>query len=80
MKKYRICLLLFFVWACNEEKSPIEPDQSEKQIVILYTNDEHGWMEETTYSEGCAKMMGLWREQESYSEDGPFLILSGGDN
>ena len=25
-------------------------------------------------------MMGLWREQESYSEDGPFLILSGGDN
>lgn len=28
---------------------------------------------------GAAEMMGLWRETEGYTADGPFLILSGGD-
>lgn len=49
-------------------------------LTILYTNDEHGWMEAQESSDGAARMMGLWREQEGYTEDGPFLILSGGDN
>ena len=45
----------------------------------MYTNDEHGLMEATESSGGAAGLMGLWREQEGYSENGPYLILSGGD-
>lgn len=37
-------------------------------------------MENSDYSDGAAAMMGLWREQEGFTEDGNFLILSGGDN
>jgi 5'-nucleotidase/UDP-sugar diphosphatase len=48
-------------------------------LTILYTNDEHGWMEATEETGGAAGLLGLWREQEGYFEDGPFLILSGGD-
>ena len=51
-----------------------------QQITILYTNDEHGWMEGVEEGQGAAEMMNLWREREGYSEDGPFLILSGGDS
>ena len=48
-------------------------------IVILYTNDEHGWMEANDNADGAAGMFGLWKEKEGYREDGNFLILSGGD-
>ena len=50
-----------------------------RRLTILYTNDEHGWMEATEETGGAAGMMGLWREKESYTHDGPFLVLSGGD-
>jgi 2',3'-cyclic-nucleotide 2'-phosphodiesterase (5'-nucleotidase family) len=55
------------------------PDATVRSLVILYSNDEHGWMEGTAEGRGAAHMMGLWREKEGYSEDGPYLILSGGD-
>ncbi len=55
------------------------PETDIQQITILYTNDEHGWMEGAEEGQGAAHMMNLWREQEGYSEDGPFLVLSGGD-
>ena len=45
---------------------------------ILYTNDEHGWMEGMEAGEGAANLINRWREQEGYTPDGPFLILSGG--
>ena len=48
-------------------------------IVILYTNDEHGWMEANDKSDGAAGMFGLWKDKEGYNEDGNYLILSGGD-
>ena len=48
-------------------------------IVILYTNDEHGWMEANRNSDGAAGMFGLWKEKEGYKKDGNYLILSGGD-
>ena len=51
-----------------------------RQLIILYTNDEHGWMVREDNCGGGAEMMGQWREVEGYTEDGPFLILSGGDN
>jgi len=49
------------------------------ELTILYTNDEHGWMEPTKYSGGAAGLMGLWKEKEDYTLEGPFLVLSGGD-
>ena len=77
-----ITVALLFSLCRNTESSPtappVDPD-STRCITILYTNDEHGWMEVSQYSDGAAGMMGLWREKEGYSEDGPFLILSGGD-
>ena len=56
-----------------------EPANATRRLTILYTNDEHGWMEGVQEGRGAANMMGLWREQENYSQDGPFLVLSGGD-
>ena len=75
---YLILALTFF--SCKDEPTaPVEPGTSES-IIILYTNDEHGWMEpEGTYG-GAAGLMGLWREKEGYSEEkSNYLILSGGD-
>lgn len=51
-----------------------------RELTVLYSNDEHGWMEGTEPGRGAANLMGLWREREGYSEDGPFLLLSGGDH
>lgn len=68
-------LLLF---GCTEQGT--QPNgEGQGQLIILYTNDEHGWMEATENSDGAARLMGIWREEENYTEDGPFLILSGGD-
>ena len=48
-------------------------------LTILYTNDEHGWMEGETVGAGAAEMMGLWTANEGYDPDGNYLVLSGGD-
>ena len=70
-----------FFWeipAAPLEKTP--PAKSGKQAVtVFFTNDEHGWMEATDTHSGAAGLMGQWREKEGYTEDGPFLIVSGGD-
>lgn len=50
-----------------------------RELVILYTNDEHGWIEATDEGGGAAGLAGLWRDQEGYVPDGNTLILSGGD-
>lgn len=49
------------------------------EITILYTNDEHGYMEGFDGGPGAAEMVGLWKDTFGYSPDGPFLVLSGGD-
>ena len=59
---------------------PVDPGSHEQLLTVLYTNDEHGWMEGVTPEQGAANMLGLWREEEGYTPDGPFLVLSGGDN
>lgn len=51
-----------------------------RELTVLYSNDEHGWMEGREPGLGAADLLGLWREKEGYSEDGPFLLLSGGDH
>lgn len=50
-----------------------------RQITILYTNDEHGWMAGLQAGASAANLMGLWRSAEGYQPDGNFLLLSGGD-
>lgn len=50
-----------------------------RRVILLYTNDEHGWMEGTGPRAGAARLMGLWKSQEGYRPHGPYLILSGGD-
>ena len=73
------CILILFISFCKK-KDPTSPsDDINRQIIILYTNDEHGWMEATETIGGAAGLMGLWRQAEGYKEDGPYLILSGGD-
>lgn len=85
-------ILILLLAACDDKPEPIasatakpEPTgltgeaETLRRLVILYTNDEHGWMEATEKTGGAAGLMGLWREKEDYTEDGPFLILSGGD-
>ncbi|MFQ5943856.1 MAG: bifunctional metallophosphatase/5'-nucleotidase [Anaerolineales bacterium] len=47
--------------------------------MILYTNDEHGWMDGYQNTGGSASMAYKWRQREGLTEDGPFLVLSGGD-
>ncbi len=83
VKKIRILfliLLLLFSFYCKSN-SGYENKNSEiiKELIILYTNDEHGWMEKTNTHGGAAGMMGLWRQNENFVENGSFLILSGGD-
>jgi 2',3'-cyclic-nucleotide 2'-phosphodiesterase (5'-nucleotidase family) len=73
-----ILILIFF--SCKvKNTSPANNNDIFNRIIILYTNDEHGWMEATDRHGGAAGMMGLWKSNEGYMEDGHFLILSGGD-
>lgn len=79
-------ILILSLAACDDESGPtatVAPPTATpgtlRHLTILYTNDEHGWMEATEGTGGAAGLMGLWREKEGYTPDGPFLILSGGD-
>ncbi len=72
----QLIALLFFV-QCSDNTSP--PDLGDPDLTVLYTNDEHGWMEQSSGSDGAAKLMGIWKDEEGYN-DSSFLILSGGDN
>lgn len=49
-------------------------------VTILYTNDEHGWMEGQEAGQSAANLMGLWQEKHNNESTGHLLILSGGDN
>jgi 2',3'-cyclic-nucleotide 2'-phosphodiesterase (5'-nucleotidase family) len=73
-----ILIVILFSYKCGNSATPGNGDQTTR-IIILYTNDEHGWMEATDTNGGAAGMMGLWENNEGYRADGPFLILSGGD-
>ncbi|MCP4420137.1 MAG: bifunctional metallophosphatase/5'-nucleotidase [Chloroflexi bacterium] len=67
--------------ATNEpaEKTAVSDTESIHEITILYTNDEHGWMEGQEEDAAAANLMGLWHSAEQYQTDGNFLLLSGGD-
>jgi 2',3'-cyclic-nucleotide 2'-phosphodiesterase (5'-nucleotidase family) len=50
-----------------------------RHLVILYTNDEHGWMEPYQNTGGAAGMIRRWQQQEGLGSNDHLLILSGGD-
>ncbi|MFH1762969.1 MAG: bifunctional UDP-sugar hydrolase/5'-nucleotidase [Gemmatimonadota bacterium] len=76
-----VALILFGTLSCDSNSSPSSTsDPTDRTLVVLYTNDEHGWIEEAPETDGAAKLMGLWRGVEGFSETGDFLVLSGGDN
>lgn len=80
MRRWVISVLaLVCVLAAGCRAAPVSEADAVRQITVLYTNDEHGWMAATDDSGGAAGMLGLWRDEEGYTEDGPFLVLSGGD-
>jgi 5'-nucleotidase / UDP-sugar diphosphatase len=81
LKIFILCFVLPLLILCKKNNPIKPPDVSEnyRNLTILYTNDEHGWMEPTSTHGGAAGMMGLWKEKEGYTEDGPYLVLSGGD-
>ena len=78
--------LLFVGVGCNRVaetetavSSTIQPT-NQQTITILYTNDEHGWMEGMAEGSGAAELLDLWQTEEGYAPDDPsFIILSGGD-
>ena len=84
LNKLFFVLLVIFIYSCEKSKidktNPSDENDNLRQITILYTNDEHGWIEKSEYTNGAANMMGLWRENEGYDGDESYLILSGGDN
>lgn len=70
-----VCVLV--LGAC---KLTEPPTASVRHLTILYTNDEHGWMAGMREGRGAASLLQQWRDKEGFREDGPFLVLSGGDN
>lgn len=62
----------------NEAESP-SITEGPREVTILYTNDEHGWMEGTMPGSSAANLLGLWRDEEGFDPEGNFLLLSGGD-
>ena len=86
-----LLVLLFLVGGCSggdavetavpEPTLTQEPIANKPEIItILYTNDEHGWMEGMAPGAGAAELLGIWQEEEGYAaDDETFIILSGGD-
>lgn len=64
------------ITATIDRKEPAAPIE----FKVLYTSDEHGWMEGQAPGQGAANMLGLWEKDFGYPNNGRFLVLSGGDN
>lgn len=75
-------ILLYLFGACQD--IPTEPVSIPEQqvdsvnLTVLYTSDEHGWLQGEEPGRGAAELAGLWSAE--YGSDETVLILSGGDN
>jgi 2',3'-cyclic-nucleotide 2'-phosphodiesterase (5'-nucleotidase family) len=86
MKAYHIgfllIILLTLLGACQDlptEPVSLQEHQTETvTLTVLYTNDEHGWLQGEEPGKGAAELAGLWSAE--YGIDETVLILSGGDN
>jgi len=75
---YGLSVLVIGLGACNGPA--IEESDNVRHLILLYTNDEHGWMDAYQNTGGAADLMYKWRTREQYDEsDERFIILSGGD-
>ena len=54
-------------------------DEYPKQILVLYTNDEHGWMTGVDEGLGAANLVGTWQANHDFEEYDAVIRLSGGD-
>lgn len=77
-------IILIIFSACKDDEDSNIPDDNQESdslisLTILYTNDEHGWFQETEYYDGGAGLVGLWKSKDGYDGSENFLILSGGD-
>lgn len=70
-----LACLVFLVSGCQSNR-----DQDIREFTLIYTNDEHGYMEGVSENQGAATLLEVWREELGYKPDGSFLLLSGGDN
>ena len=77
LRRFAPLLVVALLVSCEGNNDPIQP--SEDTFVILYTNDEHGWMEPDLDKDGAAGLLGLWKKEEGYDGSERFLVLSGGD-
>lgn len=81
IKQAGISVLLTVLCACQTATVDTSRAGFESiQLTILYTNDEHGWMEGMEEGRGAASLFEQWQTQEGFTKEGPFLVLSGGDN
>jgi 5'-nucleotidase/UDP-sugar diphosphatase len=68
--------------ACSPAKPGFESLENEslRHLVLLYTNDEHGWLEQGRDFGGADSLMYKWLHQERIGDHPDHvLILSGGD-
>lgn len=74
-------LAFVFLFSCNNKDRLSKKNQESnlKSLVVLYTNDEHGWMEADDTFGGAAGMFDLWKTREGYNSADSFLVVSGGD-
>ncbi|MCQ2975655.1 MAG: bifunctional metallophosphatase/5'-nucleotidase [Bacteroidales bacterium] len=74
MKKYCLlfCLILFVLTNVSAQKYI--------DFKILYTNDNHGWIDSSQNYGGAADMYTHWKKNDHYKpRKDKFLVLSGGD-
>lgn len=77
--------VIFSLFSCSQNnikpKPPTPPvlKDSVVHITMLYTNDEHGWMESDGNYAGAPGLMYKWKHNDSYDKSDNYLILSGGD-
>lgn len=81
MKKIVIVLSIVFfnLIGCENISQSSNDDGNLVKIIVLYTNDEHGWMEPTNDYDGAPGLMEMWKNREGYDGSDNFVIISGGD-
>ncbi len=76
-----ISMIVLFVSACGgDEDNNVNQPAKNVEIKVLYTNDEHGWIDKNWDNAGASGLLDLWKNQEGYTADGNFIVISGGDN
>lgn len=78
-RDFLVCGSALLAAGCSGRLLSSGETETRRRLIILYTNDEHGWMEPYQETGGAAGMAALWRQRERLDPLGPHLVLSGGD-